>query len=175
MKSREEKSILIENIKEHLNTSSHFYLTDISGLNAEETSALRRKCFENGIKVLVVKNKLLKLAFESIEKDYNELYDILKGNTTIMFSEKGNIPAKIIKEIRKAGKEKPLLKGAFVEEGIYIGDDQLEILASIKSKEELIGDIILLLQSPMKNVISSIKSGQDILAGIVKTLSDKKE
>ncbi len=170
--TREEKTQEIEKIVERLGSFDHFYLTDISSLNAEDTSALRRECFDNGIQLLVVKNTLLKLALDKTEGEYNELYDTLKGNTSLMLSETGNGPAKIIKEFRKTN-EKPILKGAFVEQGLYVGDDKLDFLVSIKSKEELIGDIISLLQSPIKNVMSSLDSGKNILAGVVKTLSEK--
>jgi len=172
MKTREDKNKLIESIAEKLNEYSHFYLTDISGLNAEETSDLRRKCFDSDIQMIVVKNTLLRKAFDKVEGSYDELFDTLKGNTSIMFANTGNAPAKLIKEFRK-DKEKPILKGAFVEEGFYLGDDSIEVLASIKSKEEVIGEIITLLQSPIKNVISSLESGKNILAGVVKTLQNK--
>ncbi len=170
--TREEKTQEIEKIVERLGSFDHFYLTDISSLNAEDTSALRRECFDNGIQLLVVKNTLLKLALDKTEGEYDELYDTLKGNTSLMLSETGNGPAKIIKEFRKTN-EKPILKGAFVEQGLYVGDDKLDFLVSIKSKEELIGDIIALLQSPIKNVMASLDSGKNILAGVVKTLSEK--
>jgi large subunit ribosomal protein L10 len=153
--------------------SNHFYLTDISDLNATDTSDLRRKCFEKNIELVVVKNTLLQKALEHAgEERYAELFTTLKGSTSVMFTETGNVPGKLIKEFRKKHK-KPILKGAFVEESIYIGDNQIDALANIKSKEELIGDIILILQSPMKNVISSLNSGKHILAGLVKTLSEK--
>ena len=122
--------------------------------------------------MIVVKNTLLRKAFDKVEGSYDELFDTLKGNTSIMFANTGNAPAKLIKEFRKES-EKPLLKGAFVEDGFYLGDDSIEVLASIKSKEEVIGDIIALLQSPIKNVISSLESGKNILAGVVKTLQNK--
>jgi large subunit ribosomal protein L10 len=126
--------------------------------------------------MLVVKNTLLKLAMErSTEKEYSPLYETLKGSTAILFSEVGADPAKLIQEFRKKGNEKPLLKSAFVEQSVYIGDDQLSVLASIKSKDEVIGDIITILQSPAKNVISALKSSGGTLAGIVKTLSEKSE
>lgn len=170
---KEDKNTIIEGLKEQINASSHFYLTDINGLNAEDTSDLRRKCFDKEISLVVVKNTLLKLALERADGNFEELYPVLTGNTSIMFTEVGSCPAKLIKEIRSS-KEKPVIKGAYVEESIYIGD-RVEELASIKTKDEVIGDIIMLLQSPMKNVIASLKSGQDILSGVVKTLSDKKE
>lgn len=171
---REEKDIIVNNLVDQLNGSPHFYLTDTSELNAEATSLLRRKCFESKIKMVVVKNTLLKRALDKTDYNVEELYDVLKGSTAIMFTETGNTPAKVIKEFRKKF-EKPLIKAAYVEESIYIGNDQLENLVNIKSKEELLGDIIGLLQSPMKTVISQLKSGNNVLAGVLETLSDKKE
>ncbi len=171
---REEKDIIVNNLVDQLNGSPHFYLTDTSELNAEATGLLRRKCFESKIKMVVVKNTLLKRALDKTDYNVEELYDVLKGSTAIMFTETGNTPAKVIKEFRKKF-EKPLIKAAYVEESIYIGNDQLENLVNIKSKEELLGDIIGLLQSPMKTVISQLKSGNNILAGVLETLSDKKE
>ena len=171
---REEKDIIVNNLVDQLKESPHFYLTDASELNAEATSALRRKCFESKIKMVVVKNTLLKRALEKTDYKVEELYDVLKGSTAIMFTETGNAPAKLIQEFRKKY-EKPLIKAAYVEESIYIGDDQLDNLVNIKSKEELLGDLIGLLQSPMKTVISQLKSGSNILAGVVKTLSEKSE
>jgi len=147
-------------------------LTDISGLDAVQTFALRRACFKANIKLSVVKNTLLAKAMEASEKDFGDLQDVLKGNTSLMFSEVGNAPAKLIKDFRKKS-EKPVLKGAFIEEAIYIGDDQISVLESIKSKEELIGDVIVLLQSPAKNVISALQSGGSNLSGILKTLSER--
>ena len=170
--TREEKNQVIESLAQQITDSKHFYLTDIEALNAEDTSSLRRKCFEKDIKLVMVKNTLFKKALEKCEGDYTELYDILKTNTSVMFAETGNEPAKLIKEFRK-GKDKPVLKGAYVEESVYIGDNQLDALSSIKSKEELIGDVIALLQSPAKNVISALQSGGGTLAGILKTLSEK--
>ena len=171
---REEKDIIVNNLVDQLNETTHFYLTDTSELDAVTTSLLRRKCFESKIKMLVVKNTLLKRALEQTEYQVDELYDILKGPTAVMFTETGNAPAKLIKEFREKF-EKPILKGAYVEESVYIGDDQLEGLVNIKSKEELLGDIIGLLQSPVKNVISQLKSGNNILAGVLETLADRKE
>jgi len=170
---KEEKSQVIESLVEQLANNSHFYLTDVSTLTAEKTSALRRTCYNKNIKMLVVKNSLLRLAMErSTAKDYQPLYATLKGSTAIMFSEVGSDPAKLIKEFRKKN-DRPLLKSAFVEECAYVGDNQLDALASIKSKNEMIGEIIGLLQSPPKNVISALKSGGGKLAGIVKTLSER--
>ncbi len=169
---REEKDAIIENIVDQIKINNHFYLTDIGDLNAEETSNLRRQCFKNGIKLLVVKNTLFSKALEKSEGEYNELLDVLKGPTAVMFTEQGNAPAKLIKEFRKTN-EKPILKAAYVEESIYVGDDMLETLASIKSREELIADIVLLLQSPAKSVISSLQSGANILHGVLETIAEK--
>jgi large subunit ribosomal protein L10 len=171
---REEKDIIVNSLVDQLNDSPHFYLTDSSELNAEATSLLRRKCFESEIKMVVVKNTLLKRALEKTDYEVEELYDVLKGSTSIMFTETGNSPAKVIKEFRKKF-EKPLIKAAYVEESVYIGDDQLENLVNVKSKDELLGDLIGLLQSPMKTVISQLKSGNNILAGVLETLSEKSE
>lgn len=170
--TRDDKNQLIDNLAQELSDSKHFYIANIEALDAEQSSNLRRKCFENEIKLVVVKNTLLKKALEKIEGEYEELYPILKENSSIMLTETGNAPAKLIKEFRKTW-DRPLLKGAYVEECIYIGDDQLEMLASIKSKEELIGDIVALLQSPAKNVVSALQSGGQTLAGLMKTLQEK--
>ncbi len=170
--TREEKSVVIEELTAQLADNTNIYLTDISGLDAATTSNLRRACFKSNIKLAVVKNTLLEKAMEASDKDFGDLATTLKGNTSVMYSETGNAPAKVIKEFRKKS-EKPLLKGAFIEEAIYIGDDLLDTLVDIKSKEELLGDIISLLQSPAKNVISALKSGGGTIAGIVKTLSER--
>lgn len=170
--TREEKLNVIQDLTAQLGDSSTIYLADISGLNAETTSALRRACYKADIKLAVVKNTLLAKAMEASDKDFGELPAVLKGNTSLMFSETGNAPAKLIKAFRKKA-DKPLLKGAYIAEAIYIGDDQLNALESIKSKEEMIGEVIGLLQSPAKNVISGLKSGGGKLAGILKTLSER--
>ena len=149
-------------------------MADIDGLDAETSSNLRRSCFKDNVQLEVVKNTLLRKALEKAEGEYTELYDTLKGSTSIMFSTVGNSPAKIIKDFRKKS-ERPLLKGAFIEEAIFIGDEHLDALVAIKSKEELLGDIITLLQSPAKNVISALQSSGGKIAGIVKTLSEKPE
>lgn len=169
---REEKDVIIEGLAQRLNETKHFYLTDISTLNAEETSNLRRECFEKEIGLLVVKNTLLRQAMEKSEGDFNDLYDVLKDSTSIMFCETGNTPAKLIKEMRRT-MEKPVLKAAFVEESIYVGDDQLEALSNIKSKDELLGDLAMLLQSPARNLVSALASSGSQLAGALKTLSEK--
>lgn len=170
--TREEKSQVIESLTAQLSENTIIYLADISGLDAGSTTKLRRACFKAGVSLNVVKNTLLSKAMESSDKDFGDLTGVLKGNTSLMVSETGNAPAKVIKEFRKKS-DKPLLKGAFVEEAIYVGDEQLDKLVEIKSKEEVIGDIIGLLQSPAKNVISALKSGGSTIAGIVKTLSEK--
>jgi len=172
--TREEKSQAIKDLTGRLNDANIFYLADIAGLDAEGSSNLRRTCFKSDVQLEVVKNTLLKKALEEADGEYDELYDTLKGNTSIMFSTVGNAPAKVIKGFRKKS-EKPILKGAFIEEAIYIGDENLEFLTSIKSKEELIGDLIALLQSPAKNVVSALQSSGGQLAGIVKTLSERSE
>jgi len=173
--TKEEKSKYIDDLATKLSESGVFYLTDTAGLNVETVNALREKCFKGNIELRVVKNTLLKKAMEKIEdKNYEELYGVLAGPTAIMFSEVGNAPAKLIKDFRKKS-DKPLIKGAFIEEAIYTGDDNLEFLSAIKSKEELIGEIIGLLQSPAKNVISGLKSGGGTIAGILKTLSERAE
>ena len=170
--TREEKSQVIEELTAQLADNTHIYLTDISGLNAKNTSELRRACFKADIRMAVVKNTLLSKAMEASDKDFGDLPKTLVGNTSVMYSETGNAPAKVIKLFRKKS-DRPLLKGAFIEEAIYIGDEQLDALVDIKSREELIGDIVGLLQSPAKNVISALKSGGGIIAGLVKTLSER--
>ena len=170
--TREEKSQVIESLTASLTGNDIIYLADISGLNALDTSNLRRACFKANIKLAVVKNTLLAKAMENSDKDFGDLPSTLKGNTSIMYAETGNAPAKLIKEFRKKS-DKPVLKGAYVEEAVYVGDDQLDALVNIKSKEELIGDVITLLQSPAKNVISALQSGGNTLTGILKTLSEK--
>ena len=170
--TREEKTQKIEELTQELNEASTLYIADVSALNAADTSKLRRACFKKDVRLSVVKNKLLKIAMERSEKELDELVDTLAGPTAVMFSETGNIPAKVIKEFRKDS-EKPVLKGAYVEEMIYLGDDQLEYLTNIKSKEELLADVIALLQSPAKNVVSALQSGGNILTGVLETLSEK--
>ena len=168
---REEKDSIIDDLREQIDNASHFYLTDISNLNAADTSNLRRKCFEKEIELVVVKNTLLKKALEKSEGNFEELYDTLKDSTSIMFCKTGNIPAKLIKDFRKVH-ERPVLKAAFVEESIYLGDEQLEMLSSLKSKDELIADVLALLQSPMTNLLSALQSGGNNMAGALKTLAE---
>ena len=170
--TREEKSLVIENLTAQLAENNVIYVTDLTGLNAQQTSALRRACFKADIKLAVVKNTLLAKAMESSDKEFGELPHILKGNSALMYAEVGNAPAKLIKEFRKKS-DKPVLKGAYIDSAVFVGDNQLDALAAIKSKNEVIGDIIGLLQSPAKNVISALKSSGGKLAGIIKTLSEK--
>jgi large subunit ribosomal protein L10 len=171
---KEDKQVLIDSILSELKACPNFYLTDVSDLNAEKTSQLRRQCFNSGVKMIVVKNALLHKAMQQMEKDYEGLYDVLKGSTALMLCETGNAPAKLIKNFRKTS-DRPILKGAFIEECCYIGDEMLDALCSIKSKNDLIADIIALLQSPLKNIISGLQSGGHKLSGILETLSEKAE
>ena len=170
--TREEKSKVIERLTAELAENTNIYMTDVSGLNASETSKLRRACFKANIKLSVVKNTLLSKAMESSDKDFGNLSEVLVGNTALMYSEVGNSPAKLIKQFRKKS-ERPLLKGASIEDSVYVGDDQVEFLANIKSREELNGEIITILQSPAKNVISALQSSGSTISGVLKTLSEK--
>lgn len=164
---------MIEDLAVTLSSTDVIYLADASELNAEATSNLRRTCFSKNIKLNVVKNTLLRKAFERVEgKDFTELYEVLAGPTALMLSDTGNAPAKLIKEFRKKN-ARPILKAAYVEEMCYIGDDQLQALTEIKSREELIGDVVALLQSPIQNVVGALKSGGSTVAGLVKTLSER--
>jgi large subunit ribosomal protein L10 len=175
---KEDKSAIIAELQETLGQYSHFYLTSIEGLNAEKTSELRRQCFKNDIKLIVAKNTLLKKALEAKGIDA-QLFEALKGNTALMLSNTGNAPAKLIKEIVKKEKNKegvkPELKAAYVEETIYMGAQNLDLLSAIKSKNELIADIIALLQSPAKNVVSALQSGGTTIHGVLKTLGERAE
>ena len=168
-----DKALVIEKIGNTLAEYSCVYLTQTAGLNAEKTSALRRECFKSEVKMLCVKNTLLKKAFEASDLDYSGLYDTLHGETTLMLSNVGNAPAKLIKKFRQKDDTLPMLKGAFVEETVYIGEENLETLANIKSKNELIADVVALLQSPAKNVISALQSGGNTIHGVLETLSKK--
>ena len=170
---RSEKNNIIGSLTEQINLSTHFYLTEIATLNAARTSNLRRLCDKQHVKLVVVKNTLLRLALEASNKDAKELYDVLDGNTSVMFCENANVPAQLIKDFKKKNKL-PILKGAYVQESVYIGEDQLDVLITIKSKNELLGEVIGLLQSPMKNVIGALQSGGTIIHGVLKTLSEKK-
>ena len=170
--TKEEKNQVIAGLTEELNTKSNFYLTNIEGLSAAKTSGLRRAFYKEDVSLKVVKNSLLRKAMEKSDKDFEEMYDVLVGNTAIAFTEIGNAPAKAIKDFRKKDAI-PAIKAAYVEQSVYIGDENLEALVNIKSKDELIGEIIGLLQSPAKNVISALQSGGNKLSGIVKTLSER--
>ena len=170
---KEDKGLVIEKIAQTIKQYNGFYLVETAGLDAEKTSALRRACFGADVKLLVVKNKLLHKALESLDGDYTELYPALKGSTSLMCTNVGNAPAKLLKDFVKKGDTLPALKGAYVEETVYLGADQLDALASIKSKNELIADVVALLQSPAKNVVSALLSGATKLHGILETLSNK--
>lgn len=171
--TKQEKQAVIDGLVEQLNAYPHFYVTDLEKLNAEQTSALRRKCFESSVKLIVVKNTLLRHALEQVDKADGELVNVLEGPTAVMFCETGKTPAVLIKEFRKQN-DKPVLKAAYVEGCVYVGDNQLEALSNIKSREELIADIVALLQSPAKNVISALQSNAgQLVAGLVKTLEER--
>ena len=172
---KEDKAIIIEQIANTLKEYSCFYLAETAGLDAEKTSELRAACFKADIKLMVVKNTLLHKALESMEGDYSEIYGALKGSTSILFSNVGNAPAKLLKSMVKKDQTLPRFKAAYVEETIYVGDDQLETLSNIKSKNELIADVIALLQSPAKNVISALQSGGNTIHGVLETLSKKED
>lgn len=169
---KSEKYEIISHLTEQINSSSHFYLTDIEGLNAEKTSALRRLCNKQDVELVVVKNTLLRIALEASNKSAKELYEVLHGNTSVMFCENANTPAKLIKDFKKKNKM-PILKGAYVQESVYVGEDQLDVLVSIKSKNELIGEVVGLLQSPIKNVLGALQSGGNTIHGVLKTLAEK--
>ena len=169
--NKEEKIKIVGDLTDKLTESKNIYFTDISGLNAEQTSNLRRMCFDQGVVLSVVKNTLLKKAMDASDKDFSNFSELLKGNTTLMISETANAPAKVIKKfLTKTKLDKPSLKGGHVEESVYMGHEQLDVLVNLKSKEELIGDIMLLLQSPIKNLISSLGSANQNITGILKSL-----
>jgi large subunit ribosomal protein L10 len=173
--NREQKNQAISELTEELSGNGVLYLADISGLTAEDTTKLRRLCYNKSVSLKVVKNTLLRKAMEKVEdKSFEEMYDTLKGNTSLMISEVGNAPAKLIKEFRKKN-DKPILKAAWIDEAVYIGDDMVETLSELKSKDELIGEIITLLQSPAKNVVSGLQSGKNTLAGLVKALAERND
>ena len=170
---KEVKDTIIVELGEKLKEFPHFYLVDLTGLNAGATSALRRKCFKNEIKMVVVKNTLLRKAFDASDVDYEPLYDSLKGSTAVMFTQTANVPAKLLKEYEKEGI--PALKAAYAEESIYVGADKLAELAALKSKNEVIAEIVALLQSPAKNVVSALQSGANTIHGVLKTLGERPE
>ena len=170
--TREEKNQAIDALVEDLSKYNCFYFTDISSLTVEKTNQLRRQCFKQNIKLNVAKNSLIQKALERMDGDYSPIFAALKGSTAIMYSETGNVPAKLIKEFRKTS-DRPILKGAWIDSAIYVGDENVDVLVALKSKNELIGDIIGLLQSPAKNVIGALQSGGQKLSGILKTLEEK--
>ena len=170
---KEVKDTIIVELGQKLKEYPHFYLVDLTGLNAEKTSELRRKCFKSEIKLMVVKNTLLHKAFEASDIDFSPMYESLKGNTAVMFANTANVPARLLKDYTKEGI--PALKAAYAEESIFVGADRLEELAALKSKNELIADVVALLQSPAKNVISALQSGANTIHGVLKTLGERPE
>ena len=169
---KEEKHEVVLALVETIAEYGNFYITDTANLSVAKVNDIRRKCFENDIKMQVAKNKLIRKAMEASEGDFSEMFDVLKGSSSILFSKSANAPAKLIKQLRRSG-DKPVLKAAYIDSSVFIGDNQLDALVNLKSKEELVADIIALLQSPAKNVISGLQSGGNKLAGIVKTLQER--
>ncbi|WP_276347357.1 50S ribosomal protein L10 [Daejeonella sp. JGW-45] len=169
---KEEKHDVVLALTETIAEYGNFYITDTANLSVAKVNDIRRKCFDNGIKMQVAKNTLIRKAMEASEGDYSEIFDVLKGSSSILFSKTANAPAKLIKQLRKTG-DKPVLKAAYIDSAVFIGDNQLDALVNLKSKEQLVADIIALLQSPAKNVISGLQSGGNKLAGIVKTLQER--
>lgn len=169
---KEDKHEVVQALTEQIKSYGNFYITDTADLTVEKVNVIRRKCFENGITIKVAKNTLIRKALEGAGIESDEINGVLKGSSTLFFSESGNAPAKLIKELRKTS-DKPVLKGAYIDAAVFIGDNQLDMLTMLKSKEELVGDIIGLLQSPAKNVVSALKSGGGTLAGLVKTLQER--
>ena len=175
---KEDKGIIIEQLGQKLKEYPHFYLVDVTGLDSVRTAALRRQCFKNEVKMVVVKNTLLHKAFENSDIDYTPLYETLKGTTAVIFSQVANAPAKMLKDIiskNPKGVETPALKGAYAEEGFYVGADQLDALCAIKSKNEVIADIVAMLQGPMQSVVSALESGANTIHGVLETLAEKGE
>lgn len=171
---KEDKALIIEQLGEKLKEFPHFYLVDVTGLNAAATSSLRRKCFKADIKMIVVKNTLLQKAFEKSEIDYSPLYETLKGTTAVFFTNVANTPARLIKDLQKE-KSTIALKAAYAEEGCFVGPENLETLCALKSKNELIADVVALLQSPVKNVLGALQSGGNTIHGVLKTLGERPE
>jgi large subunit ribosomal protein L10 len=170
--TKEEKHEVVLALTETIAEYGNFYITDTANLTVAKVNAIRRKCFESDIKMQVAKNTLIRKAMEANGGDYSEIFDVLKGSSSILFSKSANAPAKLIKQLRKTG-DKPVLKAAYIDSAVFIGDNQLDALVNLKTKEELVADIIALLQSPAKNVISGLQSGGNKLAGIVKTLQER--
>jgi large subunit ribosomal protein L10 len=171
--NKEEKHELVLALTEQMKEYGNFYITDTSNLTVAKINNIRRKCFESDITIQVAKNSLIEKAMQATGGEFGEIYDVLKGSSTILFSKSATAPAKLIKQLRKSGSEKPLIKAAYIDSAVFIGDNQLDVLTNLKSKEELVGEIIGLLQSPAKNVISALQSGGNKLAGIVKTLQER--
>lgn len=169
---REEKQEIVKALAEQIKSYGNFYITDTADLTVAKINGIRRKCFDKGIAIQVVKNTLIKKALIEAGVDSEELLSVLKGSSTMLFSEVGNAPAKLIKELRKDG-DKPVLKGAYIDAAVFVGENQIDALTKLKSKNELIGDIIGLLQSPAKNVVSALQSGGSTIAGLVKTLQER--
>ncbi|WP_395625929.1 50S ribosomal protein L10 [Daejeonella sp.] len=169
---KEEKHEVVLALTETIAEYGNFYITDTANLSVAKVNDIRRKCFESGIKMQVAKNKLIRKAMEASEGDFSEMFDVLKGSSSILFSKTANAPAKLIKQLRRTG-DKPVLKAAYIDSSVFIGDNQLDALVNLKSKEQLVADIIALLQSPAKNVVSGLQSGKNKLAGIVKTLQER--
>ncbi|MVN21027.1 50S ribosomal protein L10 [Mucilaginibacter arboris] len=169
---KEEKYEVVNALAEQIKEYGNFYVTDTSNLTVAKINVIRRKCFESDIKIQVAKNSLIKKAVEAIGGDFTPMYDALKGSSSVMFSKSTTAPAKLIKELRRTG-DKPILKAAYIESSFFIGDNQLDALVNLKSKEQLVGEIVGLLQSPAKNVISALQSGGNIIAGVVKTLQER--
>lgn len=172
--NKKEKNQLIDTLTEQISTNKYLYITDIANMNVANTGKLRRLCFRRGVKLVVVKNALLQKAMERSGKNFEDLYSVLVGHTSIMFADQASTAAKLIKEFRKTGGV-PILKGAYVEESVFVGDKHLDALCNLKTKNELIGDVIAMLQSPAKNVISALQSGGHTISGVLKTLSEKPE
>jgi len=170
--NKEEKHDLVLALSEQMKEYGNFYITDTSDLTVAKVNNIRRKCFESNITMQVAKNSLIKKAMEAAGGDFTQMYDVLKGSSSILFSKSATAPAKLIKQLRKQG-DKPILKAAYIDSAIFIGDNQIDTLMTLKSKEQLIGEIIGLLQSPAKNVVSALQSGGNKLAGIVKTLQER--
>jgi large subunit ribosomal protein L10 len=175
--TREEKGQIIDELVEKLSGSQYFYITDASGLNVQTINSFRRLCYQRGVEYKVVKNKFLVKAMERLQAEdatrgYDEMYDAMHGVSSVMFAEQGNVPAKLLKEFREKN-PKPLLKAAYIDSAVFIGDEQLDALVALKSKNELIADVVALLQSPMKTVLGQLQSGGQIIAGIVKTLESR--
>lgn len=171
--NREEKQEVVLALQEKMQEYGNFYIADTSGLSVEKVNNIRRKCFESGIEMKVAKNTLIKIAIDGLEGDSSEIFTALKGQSALLFSKVGNGPAKLIKSLRKGKEEKPVLKAAYIDSAIFVGDNHLDSLVSLKSREELIGEIVGLLQSPAKNIVSALQSGGGKIAGIVKTLQER--